>query len=281
MLEAGRIQKLAINRVSEFGLFLIDEEENEVLLPNRYVSLDHKVGDEIEVFIYHDSEDRLVATTETPTLKQDEVAYLKVVDNNLHGAFLDWGLYGKDLFLPNRNQQGGIMVGESYVVYLYEDHITGRCVASNKLKGYINNDFITVEYKEEVDIMLASESPIGFRVIINDRHWGMLYRDQIFTPVAIGDKMRAFVRRITEDDRIDVSIQQQGYAQVKGSAEILFEMIEKNGGFLPLNDNSTPDQISAITKTSKKNFKRSLGVLMKRGVVEVTDLGVKSVNTNE
>ena len=146
MLKAGRIQTLTVSRVSEYGLYLADEEQNEVLLPNRYTSLTDKVGDRKEVFLYHDSEDRLVATTETPLLREGEAGYLRVVDKTAHGAFLDWGLHGKDLFLPNRNQQGGILAGHSYIVYLYEDNITGRCVATTKLKSFINNDLIKVGF---------------------------------------------------------------------------------------------------------------------------------------
>ena len=137
-----------------------------MLLPNRYTSLTDKVGDRKEVFLYHDSEDRLVATTETPLLREGEAGYLRVVDKTAHGAFLDWGLHGKDLFLPNRNQQGGILAGHSYIVYLYEDNITGRCVATTKLKSFINNDLITVKPREEVSLLVASESEIGFRVIV-------------------------------------------------------------------------------------------------------------------
>lgn len=281
MLNAGRTHTLTVDRVSDFGLFLIDDEQNEVLLPNRYVSLTQKLGEKIDVFIYHDSEDRIVATTEVPLLQYGEIAALKVVDKNLHGAFLDWGLYGKDLFLPNRNQQGGIMVGESYLVYLYEDNMTGRCVATTKLKHFVNNDIITVEYKQEVDIMIASESPIGFRVIINNRNWGMLYKNQLFCKVEIGDKMKAFVTRITEDDRIDVSLQRQGFAQVKDSAEQLLELIEANEGFLPINDNSSPEKVTHYTQMSKKVFKRSLGMLLKRGLVEAVEDGIKYTNSNE
>ncbi len=282
MIKAGRIQTLTIGRISEFGLYLTDNEENEVLLPNRYVSLSQKEGDEIEVFVYHDSEDRLVATTETPAAKVGELACLKVVDKNLHGAFLDWGLFGKDLFLPNRNQQGGIVVGRSYVVYVYEDNITGRCVATNKLKNFVYNDeAITVAVRDEVDILIASESEIGYRVIINNRHWGMLYKNQIFRGVAIGDSMRAYVRKITEDFRIDVSLQQQGYKEVKNSAETLLDMIKANGGTLPINDNSAPERVTQITQMSKKLFKRSLGVLLKRGEVVATDEGIKLMNINE
>ena len=275
MLRAGRIQKLTVSRISDYGLYLADEEQNEVLLPNRYISLTDKPGDEKEVFLYHDSEDRLVATTETPLLRVGEAGYLRVVDKTAHGAFLDWGLYGKDLFLPNRNQQGGIIAGRSYIVYLYEDSVTGRCVATCKLKSFINNDSITVAPRQEVDLLVASESPIGYRVIINNRHWGMLYRNQLFRPIAVGDRTKGYVRKLTEDNRIDVSLQQEGFAQVKDSAEVLLQLVRDNGGFLPLNDDSTPEEVNRLTQTSKKVFKRSLGMLLKRGAVTVDEQGIK------
>ena len=275
MLRAGRIQKLTVSRISDYGLYLADEEQNEVLLPNRYISLTDKPGDEKEVFLYHDSEDRLVATTETPLLRVGEAGYLRVVDKTAHGAFLDWGLYGKDLFLPNRNQQGGIIAGRSYIVYHYEDSVTGRCVATCKLKSFINNDSITVALRQEVDLLVASESPIGYRVIINNRHWGMLYRNQLFRPIAVGDRTKGYVRKLTEDNRIDVSLQQEGFAQVKDSAEVLLQLVRDNGGFLPLNDDSAPEEVNRLTQTSKKVFKRSLGMLLKRGAVTVDEQGIK------
>lgn len=275
MLKAGRTQKLTVSRVSDYGIYLTDEEQNEVLLPNRYASLSDKPGDEKEVFVYHDSEDRLVATTETPLLRVGEAGYLKVVDKTVHGAFLDWGLQGKDLFLPNRNQQGGIIAGRSYIVYMYEDNVTGRCVATCKLKGFVNNDLITVQPRQQVALLVASESPIGYRVVVDNRHWGMLYRNQLFRPVAVGDSLTGYVRRITEDNRIDVSLQQEGYAQVKDSADVLFRLLCDNGGSLPLNDDSAPEEIARLTNMSKKSFKRSLGVLLKNGTVEADEQGIK------
>ena len=276
MLRAGRTYTLKVNRVSDYGLFLADEEQQEVLLPNRYVSLKDKVGDEKEVFVYHDSEDRLVASTERPLLKVGEAGFLKVVDKTLHGAFLEWGLFGKDLFLPNRNQQGGVVAGRKTLVYVYEDNISGRCVATNKLKPYIFNDGdITVKPREEVDLLVASESEIGWRVIVNNRHLGMLYKNQLFRPVALGDRLKGYVRRITEENRIDVSLQQQGFAEVQHSAVALEELIRANGGYLPLNDASSPEEIARMTRMSKKVFKRSLGMLMKSGKVETTENGVK------
>lgn len=275
MIKAGHTCKLTVSRLSEYGVYLTDGEENEVLLPNRYTSLADKVGDEKEVFIYHDSEDRLVATTETPLLQAGEAGYLEVVDKTAHGAFLDWGLHGKDLFLPNRNQQGGILVGRRCIVYLYEDSITGRCVATCKLKSFINNDLVTVKPRQQVQLLVASESPLGYRVIIDHRHWGMLYRNQLFSPVAIGDRLTGYVRRITDDNRIDVSLQQEGFAQVQASAERLLQLLDENGGRLALNDDSPPEEVARRTGMSKKVFKRSLGTLLKNGSVTVDENGIK------
>ncbi len=275
MLRAGHTETLTVSRISEYGIYLADEEHQEVLLPNRYTSLSDKIGDKKEVFIYHDSEDRLVATTETPRLKAGEAGFLRVVDKTPHGAFLDWGLHGKDLFLPNRNQQGGVLVGHEYLVYLYEDDITGRCVATEKLKAFVNNELISVKPREQVAILVASESPIGFRVVVNNRHWGMIYRNQIFQPVAVGDRLTAYVARITDDNRIDLSLQQSGLAQVRDSAEALLRLLRENNGFIPLNDDSDPEAVRHMTRMSKKVFKRSLGMLLKRGLVETGPNGTK------
>ena len=264
-MKVGRIQTLKVSRISDYGLYLADDEGQEVLLPNRFVSLANAVGDEIEVFVYHDSEDRLVATTDKPLITEGRVAYLKVIDKNIHGAFLDWGVSGKDLFLPNRNQQGGVLAGRSYVVWLYVDNITGRCVATMKLKGFIDNDVITVEPRQKVDLLIASESPIGYRAIINSRHWGMIYKNQIFSDVRVGDSLEGYVRRITEDNRIDLSLRREGYDGVAASAETLYSLLRNNGGVLSVGDDSSPEEVHAVTQMSKKVFKRAVGMLFKRG----------------
>ena len=266
-MKVGHIQTLKVNRISDYGLYLVDDEGQEVLLPNRYVSLTNAIGDEIEVFVYHDSEDRLVATTDRPLITEGRAAYLKIVDKNIHGAFLDWGLKGKDLFLPNRNQQGGVLAGRSYIVWLYVDNITGRCVATMKLKPFIDNDIITVKPRQKVDILIASESPIGYRAIIDSRHWGMVYKNQIFQKVQIGDRFEGFVRRITDDNRIDLSLRQEGYDGVATSADDLLAILRNNGGVLPVGDDSSPEQVHAATQMSKKVFKRAVGMLLKRGVI--------------
>lgn len=277
-MRTGEIQRLKVSRISDFGLYLADEEGVEVLLPNRFTRLDMKEGDEVEVFVYHDSEDRLVASTEQPLIKVGEVAALKVVDKSIHGAFLDWGLSGKHLFLPNRNQQGGVIAGQKTVVYMYIDERTGRCVATNKIKPFIYNEYpLTVKVGDEVSALVAFETPIGYRVVINNRHWGMIYKNQLFSPVKVGDKHRAWVRKITEDMRIDVSLQQTGLAEVESAAPKLERLLAEHGGVLAVNDKSEPQEVSRLTGMSKKVFKRALGMLLKQGKVRQTDNGIECI----
>lgn len=276
MLNAGAYHKLTVSRISDHGLYLADGEGNEVLLPNRYVSLENRVGDTLDVFVYHDSEDRLIATTEEPLGKVGEVAYLRVVDKTVHGAFMDWGITAKDIFLPNRNMQGYVEPNHKYIVYIYRDSITGRAVASMGLRSFISNDELTLRRSQEVDIIVTQRMERGFRVVIDNRYWGMIYDNQIFGDVRVGDRMRAWVRRITEDNRVDVSLQQEGYDEVKKSADRLLALLRDNGGSLPLHDASAPEEVTAATGMSKKVFKRTVGYLMKRGDIVMDDNGIKA-----
>ena len=277
-MKTGQIQTLKVSRISDFGLYLIDDEGAEVLLPNRFTRLDMKEGDEVEVFVYHDSEDRLVASTEQPLIKVGEVAALKVVDKSIHGAFLEWGLSGKHLFLPNRNQQGSVIAGQKTVVYMYVDDRTGRCVATNKIKPFIyNEDPLTVKVGDEVVVLVAFETPIGYRVVINNRHWAMIYKNQLFRPIRVGDKTKGWVRKITEDMRIDVSLQQTGLAEVETSVVKLEQMLRDHGGVLGVNDHSEPQDVARLTGMSKKVFKRALGMLLKQGKVRQTEQGIETI----
>ena len=169
--------------------------------------------------------------------------------------------------------------GRSYIVYLYVDNITGRCVATMKLKPYIGNEVITVAPHQKVDILVASQSPLGYRVIVASRHWGMIYRNQIFRPVAVGEQTEAYVTRITEDNRIDLSLQQEGYEGVSSSAENLLRQVREAGGHLEVGDDSTPDAIHACTRMSKKVFKRALGMLLKRGAVTTDGTSIRLKET--
>lgn len=278
MLKAGVHHTLKVNRISDHGLFLADEEGEEVLLPNRYVSLENRVGDMLDVFVYHDSEDRLIATTEEPLARVGQVAYLRAVDKTAHGAFLDWGITAKDLFLPNRNMQGYVEPGHKYIVYVYRDSITGRAVASMSLRSFIGNEELSLRRGQPVDIIVTQRLDQGFRVVIDDRYWGMIYNNQIFGRVEIGDRMKAFVRRITDDNRVDVSLQQEGYDEVKASADKLTALLRSHGGRLALHDGSSPQEVAEQTGMSKKVFKRTVGYLLKRGLVTMDNNGITLKN---
>ncbi len=273
MLNAGEYHTLRIARIADPGIYLSDEEGGEVLLPNRYVSLSDHVGDLVEVFVYHDSENRLIATREKPLATVGEAAVLEAVDRNAHGIFLAWGITAKDLFMPNRNVPFEVQMGGKYLVYLYRDQLTGRVVATTKLNKYVSNAEIGVRAKEQVDVLVARRMEMGYRVVINNRHWGMIYNDQIFCPVKVGDRLTGYVHRISDEGRIDVMLQQEGREQREGAATMLLELLRKRGGTLPLGDKSSPEEIAAVTGLSKKNFKKAVGTLYReRRIVPADNL---------
>lgn len=275
MLNAGEYQTLRIGRIADPGIYLSDEEGNEVLLPNRYVSLSDKVGGVVDVFVYHDSENRLIATREKPLATVGEVAVLEAVDRNAHGVFLAWGITAKDLFMPNRNVPFEVQMGGRYPVYLYRDTLTGRVVATTKLNKYISNAEISVRPREQVDIIIVRRMEMGYRVVINNRHWGMIYNDQIFSPVKVGDRLTAYVHRISEEGRIDVMLQQAGRELREDSTAKLLALLEKSGGALSVGDSSSPEEIAAVTGLSKKSFKRAVGQLYKERRIILAEGGIK------
>lgn len=286
MLTAGNMHTLHLSRFTDNGAYLMDEEMEEVLLPNRYVTKSMEIGDSITVFIYNDSEDRLVATTETPKIKVGEVASLEAVGTTPFGAFLDWGL-PKDLFLPKSNQQSFVEEGYWYVVTAYCDNVTGRVVASTKLGNVVNNDEILVKEGDKVDIIVAQRNDMGFRVVINQKNWGVIYDNQIFQEVYVGDCLEGYVARITEDNRIDITLRKPGFDGIKSGAKHLIELMLKSNSTLAVCDDSTPEKIHEVTNMSKKAFKRSVGFLLKNDAIKQQDGfitlidGYKNVNFDD
>lgn len=275
----GQYNTLIIRRSTPNGIYLADDlssEAEQVLLPRKYQPDDFKVGDYIKVFLYTDSEDRKVATTETPKLQVGEIASLKAVDITKYGAFMDWGLQ-KDLFVPFSNQQVRMQKNQFYPVTAYLDKVTGRVVGTSKISHMISNASISVGKDEEVTIIVARRLERGFRVIINSKHWGMLYDNQIYIPVSIGDTYKAWITKITEDNRIDVALQQNGYSGTLVAVDVLKKLFEENNGIIQLGDKSDPEQIQIQTGLSKKTFKRALGVLFKEGTIEPSDYSSKQV----
>ncbi len=276
MIQAGYIQDLCVNRFTQNGAYLKDDEENEVLLPNRYLAEGIKEGDEVSVFIYHDSEDRLVASTDLPYALAGEFASLEVIDKNSTGAFLDWGL-PKDLFLPLSNQQCQIEVGGWYVVGVYIDDASGRLVATTRLNKLLSNVELTIDMGEKVEIVIAEPHDLGYRVIINGLHWGMIYTNQIFQQVERGDILDGYVTKITEDNRVDISLQAVGVKQIKNAADIILALLSENNNELNLGDKSTPEEIYEVTKLSKKMFKKGVGGLLKLNKIKIEPTKIKLV----
>ena len=273
MIKLGEFNTLTIDRRLEQGFYLIDETQDSVLLPNRYITDEMQIGDLVDVFVYNDSEDRIVATTLEPMITLNKFADLKVVSVSDHGAFLDWGL-AKDLFVPFREQATGMKEGQSYIVYLYLDTETDRLAASSKIDKYVRSDKPPFQEKEEVDILITYRSDIGVNVIINDQYKGVLYENEIFQEVQPGQRMKGFIKKIREDNKIDVGLQRSGYENVLPNEQKILAKLKEANGFLALGDKSSPEEIIAALGMSKKVFKKAIGSLFKQRVIRIEEKGI-------
>jgi len=274
MAEIGKINRLKIVKELSFGLYLDGGEHGEILIPIRYVPKDTKVGDDIDVFIYYDSEDRIIATTETPYATMDDFALLKVVSVNAIGAFLDWGL-SKDLLVPFREQKQTMEEGRWYIVKVYMDKSSNRIAASAKLDSFLDN--LPPDYVEgqEVELIICNETELGYKAIVNQLHWGMLYKNEVFQPLEKGQKIKGFIKKIREDDKIDLCLTKQGYRKTDDNFEKLLDYLKNNGGFMALTDKSSPETIYSLFGISKKAFKMAIGGLYKSGLVSLEATGVR------
>jgi predicted RNA-binding protein (virulence factor B family) len=259
----GKRSILSIVRASAPGLYLDGGELGEILLPGRYIPANLKPKDKLDVFVYRDSEDRLVATTEIPLATVGEFAAMKVVSiNDRVGAFLDWGL-AKDLLLPFREQEKMVRVGQKVVVYVYLDPKSERIVASARLRRHLSQERPLYRNSQPVNLLITGASPLGYQAIVENAHLGLLYRDNITTPLQIGQKLKAFVRNIRPNDQIDLSLDAAGYKRVALLTDQIVQALEKNGGKLAFDDDSSPEAIRQKFSVSKKAFKQALGKLYK------------------
>lgn len=278
MIHLGEFNTLKAYRKTDNGYYLCDEEElNEVLLPNKYIPQNLKTNDPIKVFIYKDSEDRLIATTLTPKILLHRFAYLPVVEVNRFGAFLDWGLE-KDLMVPYAQQNKKMRRGGRYLVYLYVDEQTERLVASCKLHHFLQQEPITVEKGDEVDLIIWEQTDMGYNAIINNLHKGLIYKNEIFQKLRAGDRMKGFIKEIREDSKIDISLQRQGYSNVTSNIDPILQALQQNNGFLPLNDKSAPDAIYQRFQVSKKTFKKAIGALYRERKIRIESDGIYLVD---
>ncbi|MGB7785622.1 MAG: S1-like domain-containing RNA-binding protein [Salinimicrobium sp.] len=273
MLAIGEYHTLKIDRDTEPGLFLKDDDGNEVLLPNKYKPASFELEDEIEVFVYLDHEERPVATTLKPFVKLDEFGYLKCVEVSDIGAFMDWGLE-KHLFVPFKEQVSKMRKGDRYLVFCYLDELTGRLVASSKVNNFLVNSELTVEPFEEVNLIVSNKTELGWNVIVNELHQGLVYDDDVFQKLHTGDRLKGYVKKTRPDGKIDITLQRQGYRSIEPNAKEVLTHLELKGGFLALTDKSSPDEIQQQLQMSKKSFKRAIGNLYKQRLVNITDEGV-------
>lgn len=274
MVEIGRTNTLKVVKEVDFGIYLDGDDLGEILLPKRYVPEGTEVDHYLDVFIYIDSEDRVIATTDEPKAEVGEFAVMKVKENTKVGTFLDWGLT-KDLLVPFKEQREEMNEGQSYLVHVYLDDETERIVASTKINRFLDN--IPAEYEEgqEVDLIVANKTSLGHNVIINEVHSGLIYENEIFQPIKPGQKLKGFIKKLREDEKIDVSLQKAGYERIEGVAGEILQKLEKAGGFLEANDKSTPESIKHMFGISKKAFKKAIGALYRERLIIIEDKGIR------
>jgi len=276
MIEIGKVNNLRVKTQLDFGYKLDGNEKGDILLPIRYAPKGLKVGNTIDVFIYNDSEN-LMATTEKPYAQVGEFALLRTAIVNEYGAFMDWGL-PKNVLVPFSEQKVKIELDRSYIVYIYLDDLSQRVAASARLSNYLDNVPPQYKYNEEVDIMIQSKVDLGYKVIINNLHSGMLYDNELFEQLHVGQKTKAYIKKIREDEKIDLSLYKPGYEKIDDMAQKVFDIIEQHGGFLGVTDKSSPELISNYFNISKKNFKKSIGSLYKNKLITIEEDGIKCVN---
>ncbi len=273
MLEIGKYNTLKIVKDLDFGVYLDGGNEKEILLPARYVPKNVKPGDEVEVFIYHDNEGRLIATTARPLVTVGEFKFMEVKSVNNTGAFLEWGLM-KDLLVPFKEQKMPMREGRWYLVYVHLDHITGRIVASARIDKYLDNVMPEYTFNQEVNLLVADETDIGYKVIINNLHWGLVYYNEVFRRLEKGEEIKGYIKEVREDEKIDVSLVPLGYQKIEGLAGTILESLKSQGGFIAVHDKSAPEVIQSLFQCSKKSFKQAIGALYKQHLITLENGGI-------
>lgn len=266
MIRIGEYNKLVVSRGSQLGFFLVDELGEEVLLYPKYAPRALKIGDAIEVFVYTDSEDRPIATTQKPLVQVDSFAFLRVVDVSTFGAFLDWGL-DKDLLVPMKEQAKQMVLGKYYVVFVTLDESSQRLIASTKISNFLDNESHELKHNQEVDLIVYEETEVGYFVIINLHHKGLIYKNEIYTKIAIGDELKGYIKQVKDGNLIDVSLQKIGFENIDINSKLILDLLNKHGGRLNLHDNSSPEEIQKMLKMSKKTFKRAVGILYRQKMI--------------
>ena len=275
MVNTGEYNTMKVLRLVDFGVYLDDGAEG-ILLPKRFVPANLNPGDDIKVFIYHDSDDRLIATTQQPHGILGDIVKLKAVSVTAQGAFMDWGLM-KDLFVAKSQQLTGMLPNGEYLVKIYRDEQTNRIAATERFDNSLSNDVLTTKVLDVVNLIVYRHTDIGYVVIINNQHTGVLHHNEIYRSIGVGDKFEGFIKKIYPDNKIDVSAGKPGYQRVEDEAGKIVRLLEENNGYLPYYDKSDPETIYEFFGMSKKTFKMTIGNLFKQKRILLEDTGIRLV----
>ncbi len=279
MKYVGQTLTLKAVKLMPQGMYLLTDEEEEILLPNKYIPTDLDEGGMVEVFIYTDSEDRPIATTVSPKIKLNKFAFLKAVDVNNYGAFFEWGIE-KDLLVPFSEQYTEIRAGKKYLIYLYKDDLTDRLVGTTKYGRYIKQNKIKLNQGNKVDLIVSGETEVGFTVIVNHQHYGMIYKNEIFKTVNIGDNLIGYVQRIRTDNKLDITLNSSNLSSVETLANEIYERLLKNNGTINVSDKSNPAAIYREFHVSKKSFRRAVGLLYSGRKITINPTTITLIKEN-
>ncbi|HCE3689379.1 TPA: GntR family transcriptional regulator [Vibrio parahaemolyticus] len=275
MIKIGQINSLEVIKKADFGVFLDGDDYGSVLLPNKHVPEGTELGDHIEVFLYFDSESQLAATIDKPIAQVGEWGLMKIEGINQTGAFVNWGIKEKDLLIPFSEQRARFTAGQNILVYVYTDKASGRIVGTTKFNKWLDKTPANYEVNEEVDLIIAERSQLGYKAIVNGKHWGMIFPSDVFGNLFIGKKLKGYIKQVREDGKIDLSLQKVGVAKMDDLSSKIIDLLEKKGGFLPLNDKSSPEAIFDAFRTSKGTYKKTIGGLYKQGKIVIEKDGIR------
>ncbi|HGZ7310012.1 TPA: S1 RNA-binding domain-containing protein [Vibrio parahaemolyticus] len=275
MIKIGQINSLEVIKKADFGVFLDGDDYGSVLLPNKHVPEGTELGDHIEVFLYFDSESQLAATIDKPIAQVGEWGLMKIEGINQTGAFVNWGIKEKDLLIPFSEQRARFTAGQNILVYVYTDKASGRIVGTTKFNKWLDKTPANYEVNEEVDLIIAERSQLGYKAIANGKHWGMIFPSDVFGKLFIGKKLKGYIKQVREDGKIDLSLQKVGVAKMDDLSSKIIDLLEKKGGFLPLNDKSSPEAIFDAFRTSKGTYKKTIGGLYKQGKIVIEKDGIR------
>lgn len=275
MIKIGQINSLEVIKKADFGVFLDGDDYGSVLLPNKHVPEGTELGDHIEVFLYFDSESQLAATIDKPIAQVGEWGLMKIEGINQTGAFVNWGVKEKDLLIPFSEQRARFTAGQNILVYVYTDKASGRIVGTTKFNKWLDKTPANYEVNEEVDLIIAERSQLGYKAIVNGKHWGMIFPSDVFGKLFIGKKLKGYIKQVREDGKIDLSLQKVGVAKMDDLSSKIIDLLEKKGGFLPLNDKSSPEAIFDAFRTSKGTYKKTIGGLYKQGKIVIEKDGIR------